>query len=150
MKPTLEGRKVGILFDEGSSKAEIERVRDAVVAAGGAAMLIAPKVGGIKVQGGTLKAQGQLAGTPSVLFDAVALVLTQEAATRLADESAAVDFVRDAFGHLKAIGCSRGAEPLLRKAGIAEDEGVTGLDKAFVRAAARRFFEREPTVRTLA
>ena len=150
MKPTLEGRKVGILFDEGSSKAEIERVRDAVVAAGGAAMLIAPKVGGIKVQGGTLKAQGQLAGTPSVLFDAVALVLSQEAATRLADESAAVDFVRDAFGHLKAIGCSRGAEPLLRKAGIAEDEGVTGLDKAFVRAAARRFFEREPTVRTLA
>jgi catalase len=150
MKPTLEGRKVGILFDQGSSKAEIERVRDAVVAAGGAAMLIAPKVGGIKVQGGTLKAQGQLAGTPSVLFDAVALVLTQEAATRLAEEAAAVDFVRDAFGHLKAIGCARDAEPLLRKAGIAKDEGVTGLDKAFVLAAGRRFFGREPKVRTLA
>jgi catalase len=150
MKPTLEGRKVGILFDEGSSKAEIERVRDAVVAAGGAAMLIAPKVGGIKVQGGTLKAQGQLAGTPSVLFDAVALVLTKDAATRLAEEGAAVDFVRDAFGHLKAIGCSRDCEPLLRKAGIAEDEGVTDLGKAFVGAAGRRFFEREPKVRTLA
>jgi catalase len=150
MKPTLEGRKVGILFDEGSSKAEIESVRDAVVSAGGDAMLIAPKVGGIKVKGGTLKAQGQLAGTPSVLFDAVALVLTQEAATRLAEEAAAVDFVRDAFGHLKAIGCSRDAEPLLRKAGIAKDEGVTGLDKAFVLAAGRRFFEREPKVRTLA
>ena len=80
----------------------------------------------------------------------MALVLTKDAATRLAEEAAAVDFVRDAFGHLKAIGCSSDVEPLLRKAGIAKDDGVTGLDKAFVLAAARRFFEREPKVRTLA
>ena len=92
-------------------------------------MLIAPKVGGIKVKGGTLKAEGQLAGTPSVLFDAVALVLTREAAAKLAEEGAAVDFVRDAFGHLKAIGCTPDADPLLQKAGVARDEGVTGLDK---------------------
>jgi catalase len=76
MKPTLAGRKVGILFDEGSNKADIDRVKADVEAAGGKAMLIAPKVGGIKVRGGTLKADGQLAGTPSILFDAVALVLT--------------------------------------------------------------------------
>ena len=67
MKATLAGRKVGILFDEGSSKADIDRVKAEVEAAGGTAMLIAPKVGGIKVKGGTLKADGQLAGTPSVL-----------------------------------------------------------------------------------
>ena len=87
-------------------------------AAGGKAMLIAPKVGGIKVKGGTLKADGQLAGTPSVLFDAVALVLTREAAAKLAEEGAAVDFVRDAFGHLKAIGCTRrrGSAPRKRRA----------------------------------
>ena len=132
MKPTLDGRKVGILFDEGSSKADIDRVKADVEAAGGKAMLIAPKVGGIKVKGGTLKADGQLAGTPSVLFDAVALVLTREAAAKLAEEGAAVDFVRDAFGHLKAIGCTPDAEPLLQKAGVARDDGVTGLDKKFV------------------
>ena len=78
MKPTLAGRKVGILFDEGSDKADIDRVKADVEAAGGKAMLVAPKVGGIKVKGGTLKAEGQLAGTPSVLFDAVALILTRE------------------------------------------------------------------------
>jgi len=39
---------------------------------------------------------------------------------------------------------------LLDKAGVAPDEGVTGLGKDFIRAAARRFFEREASVRTLA
>ena len=48
-----------------------------------------------------------------------------------------MDFVRDAFGHLKAIGCTPDAEPLLQKAGVARDEGVTGLDKKFVSAAAQ-------------
>ena len=150
MTPTLAGRKVGILFDEGSSKADIDRVQGDVESAGGKAMLIAPKIGGIKVKGGTLKAEGQLAGTPSVLFDAVALVLTHEAAARLCEEGAAVDFVRDAFGHLKAVGCTSDAGPLLQKAGVVPDEGVTGLDKKFVAAAGRRFFDREPKVRTLA
>ena len=37
MKPTLAGRKVGILFDEGSSKADIDRVKADVEAAGGKA-----------------------------------------------------------------------------------------------------------------
>ena len=150
MKPTLAGRKVGILFDEGSNKADIDRVKADVEAAGGKAMLIAPKVGGIKVKGGTLKADGQLAGSPSILFDAVALVLTPEAAARLSEESAAVDFVRDAYGHLKALGCTPDAASLLEKAGVVRDEGVTGLDKKFVGAAGTRFFEREPKVRTLA
>jgi catalase len=150
MKPTLVGRKVGILFDEGSNKADIDRVKADVEAAGAKAMLVAPKVGGIKVKGGTLKAEGQLAGTPSVLFDAIALVLTRESAVKLSEEGAAVDFVRDAFGHLKAIGCTANADPLLQRAGVARDEGVTGLDKQFVHAAAKRFFDREPKVRTLA
>ncbi len=149
-KPTLMGRKVGILFDAGSNKADIDGIKAAVEAAGGKVMLVAPKVGGIKVKGGTLKADGQLAGTPSVLFDAVALVLTREAAAKLAEEGAAVDFVRDAFGHLKAIGCTPDADPLLDKAGIVRDEGVTALDKKFIGAASRRFFDREPKVRTLA
>ncbi len=149
-KPTLKGRKVGILFDEGSSRADIDAVKGAVEAAGATAMLIAPKVGGTKVKGGTQKADGQLAGTPSVLLDAIALVLTKDAAAKLANEGAAVDFVRDAFGHLKAIGCTPEAKALLDKAGVVPDAGVTGLDRAFVKAAAMRFYDREPKVRTLA
>lgn len=147
--PTLEGRKVGILFDEGSDLSEINAVQAAIEKAGATVMLIAPKVGGLKVKGGMLEAGGQLAGTPSVLFDAIALVLTPAAAIRLCGESAAVDFVSDAFVHLKAIGHSDAAQPLLDKAGVVPDEGVTSLDSSFIKAAARRFPAREPSVHIL-
>ena len=150
MKPTVTGRKIGILFDEQSSKAELDALKSEVEAAGATTMLIAPKVGLVKLKGGAQKADGQLAGSPSFLVDAIALVLSRDAASKLANDSAAVDFVRDAYGHLKAIGCTADCQPLLDKAGIVPDAGVTALNKTFLKAAARRFFEREPALRTLA
>jgi catalase len=149
-KATLVGRKVGILFAEGSDRAEIAKVKKAATEAGATVMLIAPKVGGIPVKGGTLEADGQLAGTPSVLLDAVAIVLADKAAKKLAKDGAAVQFVQDAFGHLKAIGHNAGARPLLERAGVEPDDGVTDLSAAFVKAAAMRFYDREPNVRDLA
>ena len=146
---TLKGRKIGILFAEGSDKAKIEAVRKAVEDEGGTVFTIAPKVGGIKLKGGQMKADGQLAGSPSVLFDAVALVLTKEAATLLSKDGAAVAFVMDAFGHLKAIAHDDGAEPLLDRAGIARDEGVIGLGD-MVEAAKQRYWSREAGIRQLA
>ncbi|RYD54212.1 MAG: catalase HPII, partial [Sphingomonadales bacterium] len=92
----------------------------------------------------------QLAGTPSQLFDAVAVVLSEVGAATLVKEAAAIEWVMNAFGHLKAIGASAAAKPLLDKAGVEADEGVTGLDAAFVAAAKRRFYDREPSLRTLA
>jgi catalase len=65
-------------------------------------------------------------------------------------EAAAVQFAMDAFGHLKAIGASKAAKPLLDKAGVAPDEGVVGLGKEFIAAARKRFWNREPSARTLA
>jgi catalase len=69
-------------------------------------------------------------GAPSVLFDAVALNLTEEGAERLMGEAAARDFVADAFAHCKFIGFTSGAAPLLQKAGVdpEADEGLIGLD----------------------
>jgi catalase len=151
MKETLEGRKVGILFADGSDPAEIKAVQKAVEKEGGVAFLVAPKVGGAKVKGGAiLKADGQLAGSPSQLFDAVAVVLSEAGCKMLMTEGAAVQFVMDAFGHLKAIGASDAAQPLLDKAGVVPDDGVTGLGKDFIAAARVRFWEREPSVRLLA
>jgi hypothetical protein len=54
----------------------------------------------------------------------------------------------DAFGHLKGIGANKTAVPLLKKAGVKRDEGVTGLGKDFIEAARQRFWGREPQVRT--
>ena len=67
-----------------------------------------------------------------------------------AREGAAVQFVMDAFGHLKAIGATKAAQPLLDKAGVFADAGVTDLGPSSSTAATRRFFDREPKVRTLA
>jgi len=97
-----------------------------------------------------VKAHGQLAGTPSVLVDAIALVLSKEGTELLLKESAAVQFVMDAYGHLKAIGHTPEAQPLLDKAGVKPDAGVVPLANGFVEAAKLRYFDREPNVRILA
>jgi catalase len=82
--------------------------------------------------------------------DAVAIVLSAEGCAALLKESAAVQFVMDAFGHLKAIGQTSEATPLLEKAGVTADPGITDLGDAFLSAAGKRFFDREPKVRMLA
>ncbi|MBA2935928.1 catalase [Sphingomonas sp. CGMCC 1.13654] len=151
MKGTLEGRQVGILIADGSDAKEIEAVKAAVEKAGGKAVIVAPKIGGAKLAGGkTLKADGQLAGSPSQIFDAIAIILSDEGAAALSKEGAAIQFIMDAFGHLKAIGATEAAKPLLDKAGVEPDDGVTGLDGDFVKAATRRFYDREPKIRMLA
>jgi catalase len=151
MKATLQGRAVGILIADGSDADEIASVKQAVTEAGGKPVLVAPKVGGAKLSDGTVqKADGQLAGSPSQIFDAVAIILSEDGTKALLKEGAAVQFVMDAFGHLKAIGASTAAKPLLDKAGVEADAGITDLSDAFVEAAARRFYDREDGVRTLA
>jgi len=152
MKPTLEGRVVGILVDDGSDAAAVDGLRAAVEAAGATVKIVAPKIGGAALAGGKRQpADGQLAGTPSVLFDAVALVLSADAGARLAREAAAVDWVRDAFGHLKAIAHDDGAGAVIEAAGISPDAGVVSATHAdaFVKLAMTRQWDREPRVRTL-
>jgi catalase len=153
MKDTLKGRAVGILIANGSDDAVIEKIRKATADAGASVKIIAPKVGGVKLASGSmLAADGQLAGTPSVLFDAVAVILSDEGAMALSKESAAIDFVRDAFGHLKAIAVDKGGHTLLRTANIAQDVGVVDANdkNAFISAAKTRQWDREKSVRTLA
>lgn len=150
MKETLEGRQVGILIADGSDGAEIDAVVAAVEGAGGKPVLVAPKVGGAKLADGSMKkAQGQLAGSPSQIFDAVAVVLSADGCKMLLKEGAAVQWVMDAFGHLKAIGASDAAKPLLDKAGVEPDAGVVALAD-IATAGAKRYWDREPGVRTLA
>ena len=87
-----------------------------------------------------------------MLFDAVAVILSNAGAKALAREGAAIDFVRDAFGHLKAIAVDQGGQALLRTANVGQDTGVVDAnDKdAFIAAAKTRQWDREKSVRTLA
>jgi catalase len=151
MEKTLNGRVVGALIHEGSDGAAITQLRAAVTGAGGVLKLVAPKVGSVKLKDGSeVKADGQLQGSPSVIFDAVAIILSAEGTKALLKEAAAVQFVMDAFGHLKAIGYTAEAQPLLDKAGVEKDAGIVSIENGFVQAAMQRFFDREPKVRMLA
>lgn len=94
----------------------------------------------------------QLAGGPSVLFDAVSVALSPEGANMLAKEAAAVAWVHDAFAHCEVIGTTEGAQALLDKAGVMPDEGIVLEDKAaaFLDTASNgRVWSREPKVRTV-
>ena len=153
MKDTLEGRCIGILIDNDSNATIINDLKAAITKTGASVKLIAPKIGHIKLSDKSqVKVDGQLAGTPSVMFDAIAIILSKVSAAKLCKESAAIDFVRDAYGHLKAISADEGAQILLNQAGIKVDEAVLNAEeiKSFLNAAKTRLWKREANVRNLA
>ena len=112
---------------------------------------MAPKRSVTLTGGKALAVDGQLAGTPSVVFDAIASVLDPAEALKLSREAGAVDWFRDAFGHLKAIAACKGTQQILKAGGIAPDEFVVDpKDVAgFIERAKTRHWAREATLRTL-
>ena len=153
MKDTLEGRCIGILIAEGSDGASIQQMTQVATAAGACVKIVAPKVGGTKLADGTmLAADGQLAGTPSVLFDAIVIILSDTGAKALSMEGAAIDFVRDAYAHLKAIAVDNGGRALLKTAQLGQDPGIVNCQDMdqFMAAAKTRQWDREKSVRSLA
>ncbi len=153
MKPGLKTKMVGCLVADGSDGAAVLALKAAVKQAGGQVKIVAPKVGGAKLADGSLlEADFQLAGGPSVLFDAVYVALSADGAALLSTEAAAVGWVHDAYAHLKVIGATSGAQALLDAAGVVPDAGVLtgGGDAAYVDAASKgRVYDREPSVRTI-
>ena len=148
---SLKGRAVGLLTCDGADGKLIQTIKAEIEKAGAAVKIIAPRISGITAKDGAkLPADGQLAGMPSVLFDAVVLVLSPEGCEKFLRDSAAVDFVSNAFVHLKAIGMTTDAQPLLVKAGVTMDASIVDVRasmKVFVTQAASRQWDREPQVR---
>jgi catalase len=153
-KPTLAGRRIGVLIDADSDLEIVKTLQKDVNKFGGQIALIAPKVGTAAQALGKIPPSDlfQLAGGPSVLFDAVAIVLSETSGKTLSQNAAAVAWVHDAFAHLKVIGHTPGAAPLLKAAGVKPDDGVLALDETkkhgFADTAANgRIWAREPKVR---
>jgi catalase len=157
-QPTLKGRKVGCLVTDGTDDDLLNGLRKAVEGAGATFEVIAPKIGGvITAAGKQVPADHKVEGGPSVLFDAVAIIPSREGGAKLATQAEAVNFLRDAFGHLKVIAYTPEAAPLLVNGGMPEanpdnDAGMISLGastpKDFVTAAAAgRIWDREPYVR---
>jgi catalase len=152
----FEGRKLGILVTDGFDAAILSSLQKALQKEGAVFEIIAPKVGGALGSDGNLVAADQmLDGGPSVLYDAVALLTGEDAMADLLQESAARDFVADAFAHCKFIGYVEAAKPLFEKAGVADslDEGVIAIDgrgevgKFVATLGQLRLWGREPNVK---
>ena len=127
----FKGRKLGILVADGSDAGTVKALQDAMEEAGALTVVVAPKVGGAKLSDGShIEAGEKIDGGPSVLYDAVALVLSEKGAKTLAALPPARDFVTDAMAHGKFIGLTEGAGPLLKEAGVEGklDDGCFRLD----------------------
>jgi len=149
---TLKGRTVAALVTNGSDAALLQKIRLALRKEGGQLVVVAPQIGAAK---DGIVPDRQIDGAPSSLFDALVALPSGDGARELLGMAAAVDWLRDGFAHLKAIGFTADAGPLLDKAGIAADPalGVVALDgsrglEAFL-AAARKYkiWDRERLVR---
>ena len=148
---SFKGRKIGALVTDGVDSKILEALKNALNKEGALLEIVAPKVGGVKASDGSwIEAAQKVDGGPSVLYDAVALLPSEDGAQVLAKEPPARDFVADAFAHMKFIGYVEAAAILLRNAAVAEarDDGfmiLKGQDdcSAFVAACRQlRYWER--------
>jgi len=119
---TVKGRCVAALITDHSDAKAVATLQRALKKEGAQLKLIAPKIG--KLRNG-LVPDMTIEGGPSVLFDAVVLLPADEDMGMLVKMAPAINWLRDAFAHLKAIGFNEAAEPLFDKSGL--DHGAPGV-----------------------
>jgi catalase len=125
---SFAGRKLGILVSDGAEAKIVDGLVSALAKLGAVYEIVAPHIAGATLDDGSIvEAKQKIDGGPSVLYDAVALVLSPDGAAMLAKDKTAKDFVADAFGHAKYIGYVADALPLIDRAGIAEEDMDAGL-----------------------
>ncbi len=152
---TLKGRKIGVLVTDGVDDALLSAIQERAQAEGAKVELVGPAIGGVTSQRKlTIEVDHALSGGPSILFDAVILAPSEAGVAALLTQAVAVEWVHNAYAHLKVIGHVPAAAPLLQAAHVdpAADEGlvaVTGADlDGYVAAASKhRVWAREPSLR---
>jgi catalase len=150
--PSLKGRTIGALVTDDANAALVEDLFEQAAAAGAQVKIVCATIGGVVLDDGSqLVADFQLAGGPSVFFDAAVVIGSAVGLRAMANEAAAVSWINEAFVHLKVLGLTADAAILLEAAGIAPDDGVVWLDtdsRTFITMAGEgRVWAREPLVR---
>lgn len=153
---TLKGRKVGVLVTDGFDSVLLALLREQCAKEQAAIAVVAPKIGGVTGNDGNLtEPQFALSGGPSFFFDTVVLLPSESGCKQLIAEASAVNWVRDAFAHLKVIGFVDAARGLIETAGVAMDDGFLPIDGAesvadfLDLAKAGRRWDREPKLRSI-
>ncbi|MBA2719178.1 MAG: catalase [Chloroflexi bacterium] len=114
-------RKVAVLIADGFDAVGVAALSKALAAQGAAAFLVGPHVGPVLGDAGkAVAAPFSILTTSSVLFDAV-VVADGARAADWAKEADAVEFVRDAYRHCKALAATGAGIKLLEAADIPAD-----------------------------
>lgn len=140
---SFAGRKIGALITDGTDTALLEALQRAVKQAGATLTRVAPHVGGIRTENGTLiEADERLEDSPSALFDAVAVLASENGAERLMDHLPTQAFIADAHRHCKFIAYASTALPLIEKACGSTDVMDDGWIALHKRRDSATFLER--------
>jgi catalase len=135
---SFHGRKIGALITDGVNAELIAALRAAFEEEGALIDFVAPAIGGVEANDGTWIEAGQkIDGGPSVLYDAVALLISEAGAKMLVEDGAARDFISDAYMHAKFIGYVPAAASVLQRAigNVPRDDGFIELDDSKKMAA---------------
>lgn len=116
---SFAGRKLGILCSDAIDDDELESVLSALKSEKANYEIVAPTIGGIVTKSGMhVPAQQKIDGGPSVLYDAVAILLSSEGAKAVSAIPEAKDFVMDAHAHKKFIIYNKEAQKLLKETNL--------------------------------
>ena len=138
---SFAGRKIGILTADGADHALLRAVQRAATAEGALVELIAPTVGSVTLSDGSvITADQKLGGGPSVLYDAVVVLVDDAGGELLAERPEARDFVAARARALQVHRLHVRLAPLFERAGVRDlDDGCLALERtrdaaAFVEA----------------
>jgi catalase len=119
--PTIVERRIAILVEDGFDLEEVTAVRNALASAKARTFIIGPRRGQVYPSGvhadakKGIQADHHFEGQRSTLFDALYIPSGGRHIDRLANNGRVVQYVREAFGHCKAIGAVGYAVEFLRE-----------------------------------
>ncbi|KAI0901646.1 catalase [Annulohypoxylon nitens] len=135
-KPTITSRRIAMIVADGFDNTAYGVVKAVIKAAGALAFTIGPRRsevfpdGSSKKPGSGVQPDHHLEGMRSTMFDAIFVPGGVESIKTLAKSGRALHWVREAFGHLKAIGGTGEAVELFKLAFALPDLTVSTTDQA--------------------
>ncbi|KAK5627799.1 hypothetical protein RRF57_003514 [Xylaria bambusicola] len=135
-KPTIASRRVAIILADGFDKVAYDAITTTLKASSALPFTIAPRrseiypVGADKTPGNGVQPDHHLEGMRSTMFDAIFVPGGARAVQTLMKSGRAIHWIREAFGHLKAIGASGEAVQLLSHAIALPEIQLSKGDKA--------------------
>jgi len=128
---SFAGRKLGVLVSDGTDAGLLQRLRDAGASASVAVEAIGPRIGGVVgVDGSWIAVDRAVLGSPSALFDAVAILALPDGGVGADVIRATTAFVKDAYAQRKFIAYSGTVVSLIDEVTDGDDDGVFELEAA--------------------